>query len=300
MILKTMFDNLVDLTEPICQDIDSELTSMTIFDTSGIEAYVKENHPEFIDALIKKLKAWKAVKGLGDSYDPYKAAYALMPTHADADPAIKQMYINGIFCYSYKFGLITNGLGIVRDIAFYDENYYLEHPEIPVSKKEDSPDEDKSLSDAKALLPTLRDFHEKHPLIKPSVFLGDSAFDSIDIFDGLLGKDGLGYTKAFIPLNSGSDLKYPDCPINEDSIPCCPNDPTLPMKPESGVSSLRSGIPRLKFVCPKMSWKREDGKNVRRTSCENPCTDSLCGRMFYVYQKKDLRTFPGRSGTKDG
>jgi hypothetical protein len=44
--------------------------------------------------LIKKLKVWKAVKGLDDSFNPYKAAYALMPTYANADPAIKQMYIN--------------------------------------------------------------------------------------------------------------------------------------------------------------------------------------------------------------
>ena len=95
--LKTMFDSLVDLTEPICQDIDSKLASMTIFDTSGIEAYVQENNPKFIDALIKKLKAWKAGKGLGNSFDPYKVAYGLMPTHAEAEPAIKQMYINGHF-----------------------------------------------------------------------------------------------------------------------------------------------------------------------------------------------------------
>ena len=137
-------------------------------------------------------------------------------------------------------------------------------------------------------------------MIKPSVFLGDSAFDSIDIYNGLLGEGGLGYTKAFIPLNSRSHSKYPDCSINEDGIPCCPNDPTLPMKPESGVSNLRSGIPRFKFVCPKMSWKCEEGKNVRRTSCENPCTDSLCGRMLYVYPEKDLRTYPGTvRGTKE-
>lgn len=116
----------------------------------------------------------------------------------------------------------------------------------------------------------------------------------------MLGKDGLGYTKAFIPLNSRSNLKYPDCSINEDGIPCCPNDPTLQMKPESGVSNLRSGIPRFKFVCPKMSWKCKGGKSIRRTSCENPCTDSLCGRMFYVYPEKDLRTYPGTiRGTKE-
>ena len=36
MDLQSMFDNLVDITEPICQRFDSDLASMTIFDTSGI------------------------------------------------------------------------------------------------------------------------------------------------------------------------------------------------------------------------------------------------------------------------
>ena len=36
--LQSMFDHLVDLTEPICQSLDPALASMTIFDTSGIEA----------------------------------------------------------------------------------------------------------------------------------------------------------------------------------------------------------------------------------------------------------------------
>ncbi|MGI6085505.1 MAG: hypothetical protein ACOYIF_08670, partial [Acetivibrionales bacterium] len=44
--------------------------------------------------------------------------------------------------------------------------------------------------------------------------------------------------KAFIPLNSGHGLKYPECPINEDGVPCCPNDSTLPMKPETSDSLL--------------------------------------------------------------
>ena len=34
--LQTMFDALVDLTEPICQAIDSAKADMTIFDSSGI------------------------------------------------------------------------------------------------------------------------------------------------------------------------------------------------------------------------------------------------------------------------
>ncbi len=35
--LQTVFDNLVDLTEPICQAIDSAKADMTIFDSSGME-----------------------------------------------------------------------------------------------------------------------------------------------------------------------------------------------------------------------------------------------------------------------
>ncbi len=36
--LQLVFDNLVDVTEPICQAIDSAKADMTIFDSSGIEA----------------------------------------------------------------------------------------------------------------------------------------------------------------------------------------------------------------------------------------------------------------------
>ena len=43
--LQSMFERLVDLTEPICQKLDSNLASMTIFDTSGIEAWVTEDNP---------------------------------------------------------------------------------------------------------------------------------------------------------------------------------------------------------------------------------------------------------------
>ena len=47
---------------------------------------------------------------LDDSYDPYKAAYNSMPSHASSNQEIKQLYINGHFCYVYKFGIVTNGL----------------------------------------------------------------------------------------------------------------------------------------------------------------------------------------------
>ena len=218
--LQAMFDNLVDLTEPICQNIDPSLASMTIFDTSGIEAWVTENNPKYANRIIKQLKAFKKAKGLDDSYDPYKAAYASLPPHAEANPAIQQMYINGHFCYAYKFGLVTNGLGIVRNITFYNKDFLQAHPDIVVEKKSDSPDEDKSLADSKALIPVLKDFFRMHPLINPKTFLGDAAFDSIQIYHDLFHE--LHFEKAFIPLNGRLSLEDSDCPLNENGIPCCP------------------------------------------------------------------------------
>ena len=135
--LQSMFDHLVDLTEPICQSLDPALASMTIFDTSGIEAWVTENNPKYANRIIKQLKAFKKSHNLDDSYDPYKAAYGSMPTHAASNQAIQQMYINGHFCYAYKFGIITNGLGIVRDITFYNKDFLKKHPDIVVGKKSD-------------------------------------------------------------------------------------------------------------------------------------------------------------------
>ena len=37
--IQTVFERLVDLTEPICQAIDPPKASMTVFDSSGIEAW---------------------------------------------------------------------------------------------------------------------------------------------------------------------------------------------------------------------------------------------------------------------
>lgn len=290
--LQFMFHNLVDITEPICQHIDNAKASMTIFDTSGIEAFVTENNPKFANRIISQLKSYKKTMNLDDSYDPYKAAYGSMPSHASSNQDIKQLYINGHFCYVYKFGMITNGLGIVRDISFLNKDFLLSHPDITVDKKSDSPDEDKSLHDSKVLIPVLKDFFVKHPLIKPDVFIGDAAFDTIAIYKDLL--TDLNFNKAFIPINHRSALKNSDYEINSDGIPYCPNDNTLLMKPEGNTSHLKSKIPTLKFVCPKMKWaKCDDGKYKRRHNCDNPCTSSPCGRMVYVYPEKDLRTYPG-------
>ena len=98
MDLQSMFDHMVDMTEPICQKLDPHLAAMTIFDTSGIEAWVTENNPKYANRITKQLKAFAKANNLDKSYDPYKAAYGSMPTHAASNQAIQQMYINGHFC----------------------------------------------------------------------------------------------------------------------------------------------------------------------------------------------------------
>lgn len=298
--LQVMFDHMVDITEPICQKIDKNLASMTIFDTSGIEAWVTENNPKYANRIIRQLKAFKKANKLDASFDPYKAAYGSMPSHASANSAIQQMYINGHFCYAYKFGIITNGLGIVRDITFYNKEFLNAHPDIVIEKKSDSPDEDKTLGDARALLPTLIDFFQKHPVINPKTFLGDAAFDSIEIYKGLF--EDLHFERAFIPLRIPLSLGETDYTVDENGIPCCPNDPNLKMKHEGSKSHLRSGIPTMKFVCPMMKWvwDKSTKKSKRVCLCENPCTTSSCGRMIYIYPEKNLRAYPGVArGTKE-
>ena len=296
--LQLVFDNLVDLTEPICQAIDSFKADMTIFDSSGIEAFVAENNPKYANRIIRQMKSYAKTMGLDKNYDPYKAAYASMPSHAAANPEIKQLYINGHFCYVFKFGIVTNGLGIIRHISFYNRKFMTSHPDIVVEKKSSSPDEDKCAHDTKLLIPTLKDFFEKHPLINPKVFLGDAAFDSALLYKELLSGDTFGenrhFSKAYIPLNHRSRLKNEDYIINEDGIPCCPKDSSLPMKPE-GTATRKNGLVRHKFSCPKIKWIRDPvtGKQKRQCQCEHPCTNSPSGRMIYIYSERDFRSYPG-------
>ena len=87
-----------------------------------LDLFVNENNPKTLNALIKRLKSFYKDK---PEVDPYKMAYGLMPSQAASCPDAKQMYINGHFCYADKFGILTNGLGIVRDIVFFDDDFRL-------------------------------------------------------------------------------------------------------------------------------------------------------------------------------
>lgn len=171
------------------------------------------------------------------------------------------------------------------------------HPDIVVGKKSNSLDGDKRVRDSKLLIPTLKDFFSKHPLINPKTFLGDAAFDSAALYKELLSENTFGdsrhFNKAYIPLNSRAGLENQDYTLNTDGIPCYPHDDSPPMRYE-GTSKLKSGVTRFKFVCPKMKWIYDKSiqKVHRQCFCENPCTTSKCSRMVYIYPEKDLRAYP--------
>lgn len=281
--IELMFQQMVDYTEPICQMIDSSLANMLTFDTSGIELYVTENNPKTLNSLIKKLKAYYKDK---PDVDPYKMAYGLMPSQAASCPDAKQMYINGHFCYADKFAILTNGLGIVRHIAFLDDSdFKSSHPDLIVEKKSDSPDEDKSIGDASALVPVLTDFFVLHPTFHPDTFLGDSAFDSADIY-GLLIND-FHFSKALIPYNPRNESTLKKVGYNEYGYPTCPIDTSLSMK-YHGVTIEKGRANRIKWGCPKMNYHKG-----WICDCENPCSTATKGRTSYTYENMDLRMFPG-------
>ena len=281
--LDLMFQQMVDYTEPICQQIDSSLAQILTFDTSGIELYVTENNPKTLNALIRKLKAY--YKDNPD-VDPYKMAYGLMPSQAASCPEAKQQYINGHFCYADKFAILTNGLGIIRHISFLDDDFKAAHPEMTVEKKSDSPDEDKSIGDATSLKPVLSDFFFLHPDFHPDTFLGDSSFDTIETYGMLL--NDFHFSKALIPYNPRNESNLKKVGYNEYGYPTCPGDPSLAMK-YCGVTRENGRADRVKWICPKVHMVK--GKYV--CDCKEPCSTATKGRTTYTYENLDFRMFPG-------
>lgn len=198
-----MFRQMIDFTEPICQLIDSSLAQVLTFDTFGIELFVAENNSKTLNSLIKKLKSFYKDNPV---VDLYKMAYGLMPSQAASCPDVKQQYINGHFYYADKFALLTNSLGIIRDITFLDNSFKAARPELPLKKKSDSPEEDKTINDSAALKPVLSDFFATHPGFHPDTFFANAAFDSANIYGSL--KDDFDFQKALIHCN----------PRNESSL----------------------------------------------------------------------------------
>lgn len=275
-----VFQRLVDMTEPICREINKKKADYLIFDTTGIEPHLCENNPKFMTAKLKQAKSF--AKSNPD-YNPYKGVYALLPDAAAANPDARQQYINGHFCYAMKAGIVTNGLGILRHIAFFDEQFKSQHPEA-VSPKTDNPDVDKEIADSIALKPVLADFFEAHPDMHFSTFIGDAAFDSYDNYTLL--KEAFHFSRVCIPLNL-RNCKTSNACFDDSGTPICRIDNT-PFT-YLGKSGGANRSLRFKWVCHKSVPQG----NTRVLTCEQPCTDSNYGKCVYTYPNKDFRLYPG-------
>ena len=281
-----LFERLVDITESICRTMAAELADSLIFDTTGIESYVAENNPKFFHSKLNQAKAFAKAN---PEVNPYKAVYGLLPDHAIANPAVRQQYVNGHFCYAQKAGVLTNGLGIIHHIALFDEDFKAKHTEMLAEKRSDNPDADKEIDDAKALLPVLDDFRTAHPSLAYSTFMGDSSFDSYDLYTALLGE--YGFSRAIIPMNPRNSATSPSADFNESGIPLCPADKT-PMRFHS-VCGGKNRSKRIKFICPKSETVSTLRGTSWRCRCENPCSSATYGRSIYVYPCADKRLYPG-------
>lgn len=242
-----------------------------------------ENNPKF--AVSKGQQAKYCAKS-DPSYDTGSGGHALMPQAAASNPAVKNLYINGHFCYAQKAVIVTNGLGIMRHLELLDEDFRVKHPEVPREKRTKSPEIDKEIGDSTALKPVLRDFRAAHPALRYGTFSADAAFDSFDNLSFLLNECRV--KRAVIPFNPRNAPLTPPH-FNEHGTPLCPLDdkPFVPMG--GGGGPHRS--PRLKFVCP--GAQRQGTTMVNR--CPTPCTSSGYGRCVYVNPDKNLRLYPGIS-----
>jgi len=269
------FNNLVDITEPICNKLNPELAAILIADTTGIEAHVKENNPKAFDSVMRNTK--KFSKNI-PNFNAHSYACSQMPKNAFANKDVKLSYINGHYCYSIKAALVTNGLGIIRHIDFYDNN----SKDIADAT---SGAEHKDDYDAKSLIPVLNNFFNYHPDFKYNYFLGDAGFDAIDNYKYLYKDHDM---IPIIPLNprNTKDIPKPGC--DENGIPTCPKDNSLLMKFD-GPSKEKGRPTRLKWLCPKSQKKTILGKTKYILSCENPCTPSSCGRIHHTTVDDDYR-----------
>ena len=270
--LETFFHSLVELTEPICRQINSELANILIVDTTGIEAYVKENNPKLFDNLLRQSKK---LQKSDPNFNAHSYTCSKMPKESYANPEIKLSYINGHYCYALKTAIVTNGLGIIRDFDFFDKST------LDISKSATA-SEAKDEYDAKSLIPTLNKFFNKHDF-KYEYFLGDAGFDAVDNYKYLYADHNI---KPIIPLRRAPSLPTPG--FNEDGIPTCPNDPTLPMKFD-GITRGKNRADRIKWLCPKSKKTRINGKTTYILSCDNPCTESHCGRVCQIPIHNDFR-----------
>lgn len=272
--INEMFHKLVDFTEPICDEINSELSNILISDTTGFEAYVKENNPKFFETILRRTKSY-AKKNDNKDFDPYSYAYSLMPKKSSANIDITLAYLCGHYGYFEKSNIVTNGLGLVRHIDFYDYDF----------QDGKSPSKLKDKYDSKTLIPVLENYFTLHPNFTYNYFLGDSGFDGYDNYEYLYSDRNM---IPIISLNPRNKSNLPKPGFNENGIPTCPYNPSLAMKFD-GVTREKGRADRIKYLCPKSKKTRINGKTQYLLDCDNPCTNSKCGRIVQISVSKDYR-----------
>jgi len=293
--LKLFFENLsllvIDIFAGYNESLPDDsphkgLNEIIIKDTSGLKPKVKENNPKTLESEVKRqtnyLKYLQS-QGKGEGFNVYKAAFANMPKHAYANEAVRLGYANGHFGYFYKFGIITNGFGIPLHIDFMDKDFY---DKLPLDYG--SPEDQKFAYDNASLRPVLSSFFGRIGSRRFSVFIGDSEFDSYDNFGYL---KTLGFSKVLIPINE-RNTPLPenkrDIPRNNENIPCCPKDTSMPFIPDGKCKGKNRSL-RFKFVCPKS----RKTNNAWVCECEDMCRKSNSTVTEYTYPVGDFRTFPG-------
>lgn len=157
---------------------------------------------------------------------------------------------------------------------------------MPVEKKSDSPDEDKSIGDSSSLRPVLSDFFSLHPGFHYGTFLGDSAFDTIETYGFL--KDQFHFSKALIPYNPRNESSLEKVGYNIYGYPTCPKDSSLVMK-YAGHYHEKGRSDRDKWICPKVHMVNDEWG----CDCPDPCSTAKKRRTTYTYENMDFRMFLG-------
>jgi len=287
--IANLFDAMVPHILEVCCGIDQQLPSDSkdkgfsetlIYDTSSLKPKVKENNPK---TLASEINRWKTYAKTIDNKDfnPYLAAYAHLPKYAESNPAFRLDFSNGHFGYFYKFGLLTNGLGIPLRVHFFDEDFY-----SSVGTGFTSPSDQKYAFDNASLKPVLKPFLDSFTTLRFRRFLGDSEFDSYENFGFL---KSCNFEKVFIPLNPRNSKEDSSAPldVDQEGTPLCPLT-RKPFRPDGSCKGKDRSF-RLKYICPesvrfKTNWK---------CTCQTPCRPTKSTVTSYKYPDKDFRMYPG-------
>lgn len=168
------FNNLVEITEPMCKRLSPKIADILVADTTGIEGYVKENTPKAFDPVIRNTRNFsKSIP----NFNAHSYCCSHIPKEFFSNKDLKLPYINVHYCYARKVALVTNGLGLIRHIDFYtsDNSINIADAKSTAEHKDDYY--------SKSLIPFLNNFFNYNPGFKYKYFLCDAGFDAIQNYE---------------------------------------------------------------------------------------------------------------------